>query len=53
MSNYSQYKMTPDKNAAVDFGQTKVRMKASLSFYLATNPPKNFTKAFCKTKKIK
>lgn len=49
MSNYSQYKITPDKNAAVDLSQTKVRIKASPSFHLAKKTPKNFTQAFCKT----
>lgn len=32
MSNYSQYKITPDKNAAMDLGQTKVRSCTLTSF---------------------
>lgn len=43
MSNYSQYKITPDKNAAVDLSQTKVRIKALLSLHLAKNSLKLHT----------
>lgn len=52
MSNYSQYKITPDKNAAVDLSQTKVRIKASPSFHLAKKKTQKLHTSFLQDSRI-